>query len=164
MFVQTVLKLQWPKSSNWKERLALSFYYLQVRLKYPFGNLLPDGHFIYSSTPAAPSADFITITLNLMAVIGRSEHSRNNNGCWFKNMFCWWAAWWTSFILVPVIWSTRPFLINVYLTTTPDLSVIFTVGEKNILIPCWFCKFAHWQRNDLSVILMVGLFEQWETE
>ncbi len=32
------------------------------------------------------------------------------------------------------------------------------------LIPCWFCTFAHWQRNDQSVILMVDLFEQWETE
>ncbi len=39
-----------------------------------------------------------------------------------------------------------------------------TVGEKNYLIPCWFCMFAHWQRNDKSIILMVGLFEQWETE
>ncbi len=37
-------------------------------------------------------------------------------------------------------------------------------GEKNNLIPCWFCTFAHWQRNDQSIILMLGLFEQWETE
>ncbi len=37
-------------------------------------------------------------------------------------------------------------------------------GEKKYLIPCWFCMFAHWQRNDQSIILMVGLFEQWETE
>ncbi len=35
---------------------------------------------------------------------------------------------------------------------------------KKYLIPCWFCTFAHWQRNDQSIILMVGLFEQWETE
>ncbi len=41
---------------------------------------------------------------------------------------------------------------------------ICAVGEKNYLIPCWFCTFAHWQRNDQSIILMVGLFEQWETE
>ncbi len=34
----------------------------------------------------------------------------------------------------------------------------------NYLIPCWFCTFAHWQRNDQAIILMVGLFEQWETE
>ncbi len=27
------------------------------------------------------------------------------------------------------------------------------------MIPCWFCTFAHWQRKDLSIILMVGLFE-----
>ncbi len=33
---------------------------------------------------------------------------------------------------------------------------------KKYLIRCWFCTFAHWQRNDLSIILMVGLFEQWE--
>ncbi len=30
-------------------------------------------------------------------------------------------------------------------------------GEKKYLIPCW-------QRNDQPIILMVGLFEQWETE
>ncbi len=24
--------------------------------------------------------------------------------------------------------------------------------------------FSHWQINDQSIILMVGLFEQWETE
>jgi len=36
--------------------------------------------------------------------------------------------------------------------------------EQNYLIPCWFCRFAHWQRNDQSILLMVGLFEQWETE
>ncbi len=39
-----------------------------------------------------------------------------------------------------------------------------TVGGKFYLIPCWFCMFAHWQRNDQSIILMVGLFKQWETE
>ncbi len=27
------------------------------------------------------------------------------------------------------------------------------------MIPCWFCTFAHWQRNDQSTIVMVGLFE-----
>ncbi len=27
---------------------------------------------------------------------------------------------------------------------------------KNYLITCWFCTFAHWQRNDQSIILMVG--------
>ncbi len=36
--------------------------------------------------------------------------------------------------------------------------------KKKNLFPCWFCTFAHWQRNDQSIILMVGLFEQWETE
>ncbi len=36
-------------------------------------------------------------------------------------------------------------------------------GDK-YLIPCWFCMFSHWQTNDQSIILMVGLFEQWETE
>ncbi len=37
------------------------------------------------------------------------------------------------------------------------------IGE-NYLIPCWFCTFAYWQRNVPYIILMVGLFEQWETE
>ncbi len=37
-------------------------------------------------------------------------------------------------------------------------------GGGDYLIPCWFCTFAQWQRNDQSIILMVGLFEQWETE
>ncbi len=47
---------------------------------------------------------------------------------------------------------------NVYLC-------IYTHSGENIyLIPCWFCTFAHWQRNDQSIILMLGLFEQWETE
>ena len=40
---------------------------------------------------------------------------------------------------------------------------VYSEGEK-YLIPCWFCTFSHWQRNDQSIILMVGLFEQWETE
>ncbi len=40
---------------------------------------------------------------------------------------------------------------------------IYSEG-KNYLIPCWFCTFAHWQINYQSIILMVGLFEQWETE
>ncbi len=31
-------------------------------------------------------------------------------------------------------------------------------GERYYLIPCWFCMFAHWQRNDQSIILMLGLF------
>ena len=35
---------------------------------------------------------------------------------------------------------------------------------KKYLIPCWFCTFSHWQRNNQSISLMVGLFEQWETE
>ncbi len=30
-----------------------------------------------------------------------------------------------------------------------------TVGKKHYLIFCWFCMFA-WQRNDQSIILMVG--------
>ncbi len=37
-------------------------------------------------------------------------------------------------------------------------------GENNYLIPCWFCTFVHWQINDQSIILIVGLFEQWEKE
>ncbi len=37
-------------------------------------------------------------------------------------------------------------------------------GENNYLIPCWFNTFVHWQINDQSIILIVGLFEQWETE
>ncbi len=32
------------------------------------------------------------------------------------------------------------------------------------VIPCWFCTFSYWQRNDQSIIVMVGLFEQWKTE
>ncbi len=36
-------------------------------------------------------------------------------------------------------------------------------GGGGYLIPCWFCTFAHWQRNDHSLILMLGLFELWET-
>ncbi len=35
---------------------------------------------------------------------------------------------------------------------------------KLLFNPCWFCTFVQWQRNDLPIILMVGLFEQWETE
>ncbi len=35
---------------------------------------------------------------------------------------------------------------------------------KTLFVPCWFCTFVHWQRNDQSIIFMVGLFEQWETE
>ncbi len=31
-------------------------------------------------------------------------------------------------------------------------------GEQNYLNPCCFCTFVHWQRNDQSIILMVGLF------
>ncbi len=42
--------------------------------------------------------------------------------------------------------------------------VLFNKIMCSYLIPCWFCKFAHWQRNYQSVILMVGLFEQWGTE
>ncbi len=32
-------------------------------------------------------------------------------------------------------------------------------GGGGYLVPCWFCMFAHWQRNDRSIILVVGLFE-----
>ncbi len=35
-----------------------------------------------------------------------------------------------------------------------------TAVETKYFIPCWFCTFAHWQRNYQSRILMVGLFEQ----
>ncbi len=37
-------------------------------------------------------------------------------------------------------------------------------GGGDYLIPCWFCMFAHWQKNDQSTIVIVGLFVQWETE
>ena len=33
----------------------------------------------------------------------------------------------------------------------------YSEGNK-YLIPCRFCKFAHWQRNERSIMLMVGLF------
>ncbi len=33
---------------------------------------------------------------------------------------------------------------------------LYLQWEKNNFIPCWFCTFAHWQRNDQSIILMVG--------
>ncbi len=42
-------------------------------------------------------------------------------------------------------------------------SSLYSDGN-NYLILCRFCMFAHWQRNEQSIILMVGLFEQWETE
>ncbi len=35
-----------------------------------------------------------------------------------------------------------------------------TAVETKYFIPCWFCTFAHWQRNYQSRIVMVGLFEQ----
>ncbi len=35
-----------------------------------------------------------------------------------------------------------------------------TAVETKHFIPCWFCTFAHWQRNYQSRIVMVGLFEQ----
>ncbi len=38
-----------------------------------------------------------------------------------------------------------------------------TVEENKYLIPCWFLKEMK-QRNDQSIILMVGLFEQWKTK
>ncbi len=43
------------------------------------------------------------------------------------------------------------------------------IHDNNIMIIIMIIKgacntFAHWQRNDQSIILMVGLFEQWETE
>ena len=31
-------------------------------------------------------------------------------------------------------------------------------GRNKYLIPCRFCKFTHLQRNEQSIILMVGLF------
>ncbi len=34
---------------------------------------------------------------------------------------------------------------------------------KIFLIPADFVTFAHSQRNDQSIILIVGLFDQWET-
>ncbi len=33
-------------------------------------------------------------------------------------------------------------------------------GGNLFWIPCWFCTFAHWQRNDLTIIVTVGLLEQ----
>ncbi len=35
---------------------------------------------------------------------------------------------------------------------------------KIIWSPADFVLFAHWQRNDQSIILMADLFEQWETK
>ena len=31
-------------------------------------------------------------------------------------------------------------------------------GSNNYLIPCWFCRFAHLQRIELSIILIIGTF------
>ncbi len=44
------------------------------------------------------------------------------------------------------------------------LKTIIVYSGKKKFIPCWFCMFAFWQINYQSIILMVGLFEQWETE
>ncbi len=50
-----------------------------------------------------------------------------------------------------------------YRKASDDLyHITFLQCGKNYLIPCWFCTFAHWQRNYQSIILMVGLFEQWD--
>lgn len=41
-----------------------------------------------------------------------------------------------------------------FLISWSDLWNEIQWGEKTIFeIPCWFCKFAHWQRNDMSIIL-----------
>ena len=31
-------------------------------------------------------------------------------------------------------------------------------GSNNYLIPCWFCRFAHLQRVELCIILIIGTF------
>ena len=31
-------------------------------------------------------------------------------------------------------------------------------GSNNYLIPCWFCRFAHLQRMELCIILIIGTF------
>ena len=28
-------------------------------------------------------------------------------------------------------------------------------GSNNYLIPCWFCRFAHWKRMELCIILII---------
>ncbi len=40
----------------------------------------------------------------------------------------------------------------------------YSVGGGVVYVYVWLCMFSHWQRNDKSIILMVGLFEQQETE
>ncbi len=100
--------------------------------------------------------------------------------CWersWKHLCCWdrtsvAKTWWTH-LRPPAPWSTQ---YSVWVWTVPTRGrgswlprwmlplYIHIQWGKKYLIPCWFCTFAHWQRNDQSIILMVGLFEQWETE
>ncbi len=54
-------------------------------------------------------------------------------------------------------------IINKY-TRYITYSYLNTVEKKKNLIPWLFCMFAHWQRHNQSIILMIGLFVQWETE
>ncbi len=37
-----------------------------------------------------------------------------------------------------------------------------SVEEKKVFDPLLILHVCHWQRNDQSIIWMVGLFEQWE--
>ncbi len=62
------------------------------------------------------------------------------------------------------VWKKKIYIyIYIYIYTHSHIYMHTYSGENNYLIPCWFCTFAHWQRNDQSIILMVGLFEQWKT-
>ena len=59
-----------------------------------------------------------------------------------------------------------------YIFPVLDLGPLFSLrvaisiysGSNNYLIPCWFYRFAHLQRMELCIILMIGTFLHWETE
>ncbi len=56
--------------------------------------------------------------------------------------------------LVTASWLTLKQEWNYYRQAEPNTYS----EEKKYLTSCWFCTFAHWQRNDESIILIVGLF------
>ncbi len=78
----------------------------------------------------------------------------NKWNLYFKNAFCIYSGY--LCVILKLVWRSESFKC--------DKCANGHSGVKKYLIPCWFCTFAHWQRNYQFIILMVGLFEQWETE
>ena len=64
--------------------------------------------------------------------------------------------------IISSLYAGVMFITRSYIGTATHTHIVYIVyvyihsGSNNYLIPCWFCRFAHLQRMELCIILIIG--------